>query len=70
MPATDPAAPASTDLYVVCTYLLLEDSSCNRVYTGPFTSFEAAADWVNAQPDDEEVEDYAVLPLNTPTTLI
>jgi hypothetical protein len=55
--------------FIVCAYLLLEDSSRNRVYTGPFATREAAANWVNDQPDDEEVEDYAVLPLNTSTAL-
>jgi hypothetical protein len=66
---TDPTQPIPGTQFIVCTYLLLEDSSRNRVYTGPFASLEAAENWVNDQPDDEEVEDYEVFILNAPTIL-
>ena len=54
--------------YVVVTHHYTEQDGETRTFTGPFPSEAEAVEWMDAQPDDEDVTEMYALPMmNAPT---
>jgi hypothetical protein len=48
--------------------VIYEYDSDETVYFGPFPTMQEAEDWMNEQPDDEDVMDIWVAVMNSPET--
>ena len=53
--------------YVVVTHHYTEQDGETRTFTGPFPTEAEAVEWMDGQPDDEDVAEMYAIPINAPT---